>query len=132
MAARSTHADHERLTTMAEDKYIGHDSEEVTKSMYKRFGRIFGNKKLSEVKTHNAYVLMMSNKNFSNHEIYEMAGFKFDEKPKSSVHPVPEAEGDVGGMPRYAESPFRKKKAQKKMSGGKVYARGSRKANYNG
>jgi hypothetical protein len=102
---------------MAEkDKMLTHTSDEVTDTMFKRFKKIFKHNEPSERITHNAYVQMLSPKKFTDAEIKEMSGFF--ERSKET--------GDVGGMPKP------KKKAQKKMSGGKVYARGSRKANYNG
>ena len=117
MAVKSTHAAHERLITMAEkDKMLTHTSDEVTDAMYKRFMKIFKHNEPSERITHNAYVQMLSPKKFTDAEIKEMSGFF--KQPKKT--------GDVGGMPKP------KNKAKKMMGGGKVYARGSRKANYSG
>ncbi len=104
----------ERLITMA-DKMLTHTSDEVTDSMYKRFMKIFKHNEPSERIKHNAYVQMLSPKKFTDAEIREMSGvFKRGKET-----------GDVGGMSKP------KKKAQKKMGGGKVYSRGSRKASYN-
>mgnify|MGYP003133486639 CR=1 FL=1 len=62
--------------TFGKDKYLTHDSPEVSKEELKRFDRIVGLKKygnqLNPVTTHNIYRTMKSNKNWTDAEIREL------------------------------------------------------------
>jgi len=63
----------------SKDRMVSDESPEVSKAEFKRLNRIFNNpntgrrKRLSEVETNNAYVMMKNKKNFTNNEIREMA-----------------------------------------------------------
>jgi hypothetical protein len=56
---------------------LGEDSPSVSKEEYKRLHRIFssvtGKHGLSDIEVNNAFVMMKSNKNFTNEEIKELA-----------------------------------------------------------
>ena len=71
-----------------EDEYLNEDHPAVTKEEMKRFNRIFGRREdsppisLSEIDTHNVYVKIKSDKNFSDEEIFNMTNAKVHEKDK--------------------------------------------------
>jgi len=75
----STLEEQQKKAPKPKDRMVSDESPEVSKAEFKRLNRIFNNpstgrrKRLSEVETNNAYVMMKNKKNFTNDEIREMA-----------------------------------------------------------
>ena len=122
MAVKSTHADQERLTTMAE----------ATKKFDKKAYRAELDKRFKQEVKDVMESLGVSRKKAA--EIVIKKDFKNFNKRMGNIEKSIDklimeeskiTEINKGGL-------LKKKKAKKMMGGGKVYARGSRKANYSG